>query len=62
MVAGAERYASFCDATGKTGTEYVSQAATFLGPDKRFLEDWALPASILADLRPKAEASHFVAT
>lgn len=44
MIAGAERYAAFVDATGKRGTEYVKQAATFLGPDKPFLLPWTLPA------------------
>ena len=35
---GVERYAAFCDATGKTGTEYVKQAVSWLSP--RF-EGWA---------------------
>ena len=30
-------------ATGKQGTEYVKQAATFLGPGKGFLEPWTIP-------------------
>jgi hypothetical protein len=37
---GVERYARFCNATNKTGTELVKQAATFFGPDKGFLETW----------------------
>ncbi|ADC71740.1 hypothetical protein TK90_1231 [Thioalkalivibrio sp. K90mix] len=44
MLAGVNRYAEFCRATGKVGTETVKQAATFLGPDLAFLEDWATPA------------------
>jgi len=43
FIAGAKRYAAFCEATGKTGTEYVKQACTFLGPDKPFLNDWKPP-------------------
>lgn len=43
ILEGARRYASFVKATGKEGTEYVKQAATFLGPDKHFLEQWTLP-------------------
>lgn len=43
MVEGARRYAAFCEATGKIGTEYVKQAATFLGPDKGFMQPWTLP-------------------
>jgi hypothetical protein len=50
LIDGAERYANFCVATGKLGTEYVMQAATFCGPEKRYLELWALPAS-KADVR-----------
>ena len=45
ILAGAERYANFCDATAKTGTEYVLQAATFCGPEKHFLEPWEPPAT-----------------
>jgi len=40
MAEGVERYARFCNATNKTGTELVKQAATFFGPDKGFLETW----------------------
>jgi hypothetical protein len=40
---GAQRYAAFCDATNKTGTEFVMQAATFFGPDKHYENDWAIP-------------------
>jgi hypothetical protein len=42
---GARRYAAYCVATGKVRTEYVLQAATFLGPDKPFLQPWDLPAT-----------------
>jgi hypothetical protein len=50
FIEGAKRYAEFCRVTGKEGTEYVKQAATFLGPDKPFLESWAPPAT-KADVR-----------
>jgi hypothetical protein len=40
---GFQSYARFCDATGKTGTEFVMQAATFLGPDRHYLNDWTVP-------------------
>lgn len=43
FVAGARRYAAFCEASGKLGTEYVKQACTFLGPDKPFLLPWHAP-------------------
>lgn len=42
---GARRYAAFCAATGKVRTETVMQAKRFCGPDKPFLNDWALPAT-----------------
>ena len=45
MIAGAKRYAAFVRSTGNIGTEYVKQAATFLGPEKPFLEPWTLPKS-----------------
>lgn len=43
MLDGASRYARFVRATGKEGTEYVLQTATFLGKDKPFLQPWAAP-------------------
>jgi hypothetical protein len=43
FIDGAKRYATFCEATGKVGTEYVKQASTFLGPDKPFLLPWKPP-------------------
>jgi hypothetical protein len=46
LIAGARRYAAFCEATGKVGTEYVKQAATFLGPGKPFLLPWHPPPKV----------------
>ena len=43
MLMGAVAYCKFCDATGKTGTEFVMQAATFFGPDKHYENDWTVP-------------------
>lgn len=45
MIAGVERYAEYIRQTGKANTEYVRQAATFLGPDKSYLDRWAIPAT-----------------
>ncbi len=45
MINGACGYAAYCDATEKTGTEYVMQAATFQGPDTPFLDTWDPPLS-----------------
>ena len=44
ILAGTRRYADFIRATGKEGSEYVLHAATFCGPDKRYLNLWAPPA------------------
>ena len=45
MIAGAERYHRYTDAIGDTGTKFVMQAATFLGPEKHFTEPWDPPKS-----------------
>jgi hypothetical protein len=45
IIEGARRYAAYCEATGKVGTEFVMQAATFVGPDRHYLSDWKPPAS-----------------
>ncbi|MCW1973488.1 UNVERIFIED_ORG: DNA-binding transcriptional ArsR family regulator [Pantoea agglomerans] len=44
MHSGVQRYAAFITATGRTGTEYVKQAATFFGPDRHFSDSWTAPA------------------
>lgn len=46
FIAGAKRYSDHCKALGKVGTEFVKQAATFLGPDKPFLEHWTVPTKV----------------
>lgn len=43
MIAGAKRYAEYIRSTGNEGTEYVKQAASFLGPDKPFTNPWKSP-------------------
>jgi hypothetical protein len=40
---GVRRYATYVETTGKAGTEFVMQAATFLGPERHFLTPWAPP-------------------
>jgi hypothetical protein len=39
---GTSRYAAYCDASDKTGTEYVKLAATFFGPGEHYLADWTV--------------------
>ena len=45
LIAAALRYAAYCDATEITGTQFVQQAATFVGPEKHFRESWELPTT-----------------
>ena len=45
MIEGARRYAEYCDKDGATGTKYVMQAATFLGPEEHYLAAWTPPFS-----------------
>lgn len=40
MLKGVKRYAVWCEATGKTGTEMVMQTARFLGPGKEYENAW----------------------
>jgi hypothetical protein len=44
LLAGARRYAAYCDATGNTGTQYVMHPARFFGAEKHFLEQLDPPA------------------
>lgn len=63
IMQGVERYAAWCDATGKTGTEMVMQAATFLGRNLCFLEAWKIQPEVSAFERTKQklkEASNVV--
>jgi hypothetical protein len=46
---GVDRYAAFIRAAGKERTEYVQQAATFLGTNRGYLEQWAEPAKPESD-------------
>ena len=45
ILQGVRRYQNFIRETGKERTEHVQQAATFVGPNKGFLEPWDLPAT-----------------
>lgn len=45
MIDGVERYAAYCQATGRIGTQFVRQAATFFGPDLHFEERFDIPAN-----------------
>lgn len=51
ILAGVERYAAFVREQGNEGSSFVQQAATFLGTNRGFLEDWK-PAP------PKTNGAH----
>ncbi len=47
MIAAAERYSRFCDATDKTRTEFVKQSQTWLSPNgEGWLSSWDLPRGL----------------
>ena len=56
MVAGAVRYCEYCNLTDKTNTEFVMQAATFLGPEKHYLERWDVPRERSSNMAAAEEA------
>lgn len=46
IIAGAERYARYCEATQKISTEYVKQAQFWLSPTfEGWMQPWDLPAT-----------------
>ena len=53
LIAAVDRYAAFVRATGREGTEYVKQAATFFGPGEHWREGWDVPR-LPADRSPGA--------
>lgn len=46
MLTGVRRYAAYIRATGREGTEYVKQAASFFGPNEHWLEPWDTPIPV----------------
>lgn len=60
IIEGTERYAKWCEATGKVRTEHVMQASTFLGPEKHFLADWDLPPPAANDERWSPESDELL--
>lgn len=53
MIAGAEKYAAHCKATGRE----VAMAQTFFGRGEHYTADWAIPAS--AAKKAQGEKFHF---
>ena len=60
LLEGASRYGAYCKATGKTGTEFVMQACTFLGPERHFLEKWDLPDTRSENAKAADEAKRIL--
>jgi hypothetical protein len=44
LLAGVERYRRYCEATDRIGGEYVMQARTFFGKERRYAEPWEAPS------------------
>ena len=53
LLAGVQRYAAWCTATGKVGTEYVMRASTFFGTGKAY--DQGFPVTEDVTKGPKLE-------
>lgn len=45
ILAGVKRYATYCDATEATKTQFVKQAKTFFGKSQHWLEPWTIPTA-----------------
>lgn len=58
MIAGAERYRTYCEAAGIIGTQYVMEAMTFLGRNLEFLNPWDPPAKPLTARQRRDRASN----
>jgi hypothetical protein len=59
MFEGVKRYATFCEHTGKLGTEFVKRAATFFGPAQHYHEDWLIPKANGRSAQADAAAEKF---
>lgn len=58
ILAGVLRYADYVKAEGTEGSSYVQQAATFLGTNKGFLEDWR-PSTKVQQAEPPRRSRAF---
>lgn len=58
IIDGARRYAAFCVADGIAGSKFVMQAATFVGANKQFLEEWDVQATNGTSRKPVFEQPH----
>lgn len=51
VLEGLKRYATYCEAKGWIGTDYVMQAQRFLGPSEQYTQSWELPKQTPTDRR-----------
>lgn len=58
MLAGVKRYAAFCAAKGKVGTEFVKQAAVFLGKGEHWKADYTVNSTELPAQKTMHEQGH----
>jgi len=56
IIAGIARYSQFVKDTGKSSTEFVMQAATFMGPEDHYSNEWAAPTQTPDEMRPRNDA------
>jgi hypothetical protein len=56
ILEGVRRYALYCTATDKIGTEFVKQLRTFLGKSRYYLEPWTLPRAAGAHSQSRRNA------
>lgn len=52
IIDGVIRYRAWCESTGKIGSEFVKQAATFFGPDQHYLEPFVISPKTTAGANP----------
>jgi hypothetical protein len=56
ILEGVRRYAAYCVATDKIGTDFVKQLRTFLGKSRYYLEPWNLPRAAGANSQSRRNA------
>lgn len=56
MLAGVKRYAAYCTARGMVGTQYVKQAASFLGTGEHWAAEWVAQQPVRHQTPAQAKA------
>ena len=60
MLRGVKRYAAWCEATNKTGTEVVMQASRFFGPQHEYQNAWDVPPTTVQSVRIPYDVNELV--